>query len=85
MTEPIYRRAAKDGDEVDAFANDPNGPVALDRAGIRHATKTRASRRYRRIERQHLRDAAHWGAEMLHAAGRADVDGIVQYYDLATV
>jgi hypothetical protein len=48
--ENIGRRARKDGDEVDAFANDP-GP----RFTTAKPAKRRVNRRTRRVVGQHLR------------------------------
>jgi hypothetical protein len=50
--ESIYRRPAKDGDEVDAFADHRH---LIWRAGQRKAAKARCSRRTRRTTRTELR------------------------------
>lgn len=82
MTEPIYRRTRHNGDEQDAFSRRARRVVAsLQRAGVVHATKTRAARRTRRETAAALR-GARAVAPAMFAAGRAlDMAGILATYD----
>jgi hypothetical protein len=84
--ESMHRRAARNGDEQDAFSRSARRALcALDRAGVVHRTKIRAARRDRRSTRQALRLAGHWGERTMEAAGRADVAGVIDAYDMLPV
>lgn len=83
-TEPMYRRTAKDGDEVDAFSREARRHLcALQRAGVVHRTKTRAARRTRRDTRQALRVSAAGHQAMVRylSTGGVDFTTLAEDYD----
>lgn len=82
MTEPIYRRPRHNGDEQDAFSRRARRAVAsLQRAGVVHATKTRAARRARRETAAALRGARAVAPAMFRAGRALDLATILATYD----